>query len=294
MTFYIIEELKKYIEKIIVMEEVWHGAIIYMSNKYYIIIYIIYYMKVISFCIYGSQQKYCIGLLENIEIIKNKLPDFYIFIYVGNGVPNDYIEKYSQYDKVRIFYTNVIGYNTRIHRFFAIDEDDVNVMIVRDCDSRIHNRDIWCILHFIQSKYYVHTIRDHPEHRSHIMAGLWGLKKGLLNRKLRDIYSLYNKNNIDFNEIQHDQSFLRDMLYNTFIKYMIIYVNNQNLRLTKNEIICLIPFKIQDNEFCGQVIEYNKNNEAYIKYIVNESNTTTKTNYYGINNLSNMSNIFKN
>jgi len=64
--------------------------------------------------------------------------------------------------------------------------------------------------------------------------------------------------------------------------------------LTKNEIICLIPFKIQDNEFCGQVIEYNKNNEAYIKYIVNESNTTTKTNYYGINNLSNMSNIFKN
>lgn len=246
-------------------------------------------MKVISFCLYGSQEKYCRGLFENIEIIKNKLPEFYIFIYIGNEVPNDYIEKYSKYEKVKLFYTNCIGHDNMIHRFFAIDEDDVDLMIVRDSDSRIHDRDIWCISHFIQSKFYVHTIRDHPEHRAYIMGGLWGLKKGLLNTKMRDIYSLYNKNNVNINKIQHDQYFLRDMLYNTFIKYMIIYVNNMNLCINQYETICLIPFKIKNNDFCGQVVEYN-NNEPYNKFIADETGVQKRI----INNLKNMSNQFKN
>lgn len=245
-------------------------------------------MRVISFCIYGSEQKYCKGLLENIEIIKNKLPDFYIFIYVGNEVPEYYINLYKDYNKVKLFFTNINGYNNRIYRFFAIDETDVDVMIVRDVDSRIHNRDIWCILHFINSKYYAHTIRDHPEHRTQIMGGLWGLKKGLLNKKMKDIYLQYNKNEIDHNEVQYDQIFLKEILYNGVVKYMIVYLNNIKLRLRHDENIFLIPFKIINNQFCGQVVEYN-NNKPFLKYNIEENGI----NNLGIPNLKNMSKLFK-
>jgi len=170
-------------------------------------------MNVVSFCIYGSNEKYCRGLFENINIIKNKLQNFHIFIYVGNDVPENYIKLYSLYNKVKLIYTNRIGHDNMINRFFAIDEDNVELMIVRDADSRIHSRDLWCIYHFMSSPFAAHTIRDHPAHRAKIMGGLWGLKKGLLNDKIKNIYSFYNNGSV-INQMQHDQYFLRDAIYN--------------------------------------------------------------------------------
>jgi hypothetical protein len=64
---------------------------------------------------------------------------------------------------------------------------------------------------------------------------------------------------------------------------MIIYVNNPNLRLFSNEMIYLIPFPIENDQFCGQVIDYN-NDKPYIKRDMNNS---------GITNLKNMSTILR-
>ena len=58
-------------------------------------------MKVFSFCIFGNKKKYCLGLCKNLEIINKKLPDFYIWIYGGNDVPSEYIEKYKSYNNVK-------------------------------------------------------------------------------------------------------------------------------------------------------------------------------------------------
>jgi len=232
-------------------------------------------MKVVSFCIYGSNEKYCRGLLENINIIKNKLPNFNIFIYVGNDVPDNYIKLYSNYDKVKLIYTNRIGHDNMINRFFAIDEDNVELMIVRDADSRIHNRDLWCIYHFINSPFAAHTIRDHPDHQAKIMGGLWGLKKGLLNDKISYIYSFYNNNGSVINQMQHDQYFLKDIIYGLVKKYLIIYTNDTELCLEDGENICLIPFPIENNEFCGQVVEY-KNSVAHNIHSLSEGRHALK------------------
>lgn len=214
-------------------------------------------MKVLSFCIFGSNEKYCRGLFENIEIIKNKLSSFHIFIYVGNDVPEEWIKKYSEYDKVKLIYTNRIGNNNRINRFFAIDDDNVDMMIVRDADSRIHDRDIWCINHFMYSEFGAHTIRDHPYHSIQMMGGLWGLKKGFLNKPIKELYRLYNPENI-IASIQHDQYFLRDVIYNLIEKYLVVYISLHELIYRENSTTHLfIPFPIKDNDFCGQVIEYN-------------------------------------
>ena len=50
--------------------------------------------KVISYALYGNNIKYCLGMLENLKINKEKLHDFQNYIYYSN-VPDNYIEIYK-------------------------------------------------------------------------------------------------------------------------------------------------------------------------------------------------------
>ena len=218
-------------------------------------------MNIISFCIYGSTEKYCRGLIENLEIIKNKLPNYCVFIYMGNDVPEEYIKKYNSYSFVKIFITNKYGHDNMINRFYAIDEPNVNIAFIRDADSRIHERDLWCINHFIDSPYTFNTARDHPYHTSLIMGGLWGIKKNCLQAKISDLYKKYNSKKSIINLIQHDQNFLRDIIYPLVNKNMIIYVYNIKMKMMPKEIIYKIPFNVVDNDFCGQVVIWTDNIE---------------------------------
>jgi hypothetical protein len=76
--------------------------------------------------------------------------------------------------------TGKIGPILMMYRFLPIDEPEVELMMVRDADSRIHVRDRWTIHEFIKSQHKAHVIRDHPYHTTPLMGGLWGLKKGLV------------------------------------------------------------------------------------------------------------------
>lgn len=232
-------------------------------------------MKVISFCIYGSNEKYCRGLLENIQIITDKMSEFNIFIYVGDNVQEQWIKMYREYDKVKLIYTNRIGHDNMINRFFAIDDDSVDLMIVRDADSRIHDRDLWCIYNFVHSDFGAHTIRDHPYHLTEIMGGLWGLKKGILNKPIKELYQFYNSTNTTINKIQHDQYFLRDMIYHLIKDNLIVYISSQKLTLQTGEKHLFIPFHIKNNDFCGQVIDY-KGSIPYKVYEISETTNQEK------------------
>jgi len=223
-------------------------------------------MKVISFCIYGSKDKYCKGLDENLKLMQLNLTDFNAFIYIGDQVPTHWIEKYQTYDFVKIFYTNRIGHDNMINRFFAIDENDVEIAFIRDIDSRVHDRDIWCIRHFEKSQYMFHTIRDHPEHRALILGGLWGIKKECLNISIKELYLHYNTTNETLNIIQHDQYFLKDIIYSLVYKNMIVYSFNEKMKMIENEIIKRIPFNVIDDNFCGLAITYDEDGNEIKEY----------------------------
>jgi hypothetical protein len=129
-------------------------------------------------------------------------------------------------------------------------------MIVRDTDSRLHERDIWCIRNFESSNYLFHAIRDHPEHGAYILAGLWGIKKqqGLVMNQLLEKYLQINLN---INYVQYDQYFLRDIVYPLVNKNMIIYVFNERMKMVLNEQVEKIPFEVTNNDFCGLAIDYD-------------------------------------
>lgn len=142
-------------------------------------------VKVFSFCLYGSKDKYVKGLLKNIELISAEFPDFEIWVYIGDDVP--YLPTYSN---VKYIHTDVKGHENMFYRFFPIDDDDVEVAIVRDADSRVYSRDVRFIREFLESDKKFHNIKDHINHFhcGKILAGMWGIKKGLLKVKLYKLY----------------------------------------------------------------------------------------------------------
>ena len=47
--------------------------------------------KVISYCLYGDNDFYCLGLIENINIINKYYSDWNVYVYYNN-IPNDIID----------------------------------------------------------------------------------------------------------------------------------------------------------------------------------------------------------
>lgn len=128
--------------------------------------------KVFSFCLYGSDYNYYNGLLENIKIIRDSFPDFEIFVYKGICDRSWVLP-----EGVTVIETHRDGASNTLCRYLPLKMAEVG--FVRDADSRITERDQWCIKDFLESPYSYHTIRDHIWCKSRIMGGLFGWKKSL-------------------------------------------------------------------------------------------------------------------
>lgn len=127
-------------------------------------------MKVFSFCLYGTQPHYYTGLLDNIDIIQKYYPDFTIFVYLGECDPSWVLP-----ESVTVVKTGKAGPINMLFRYKPLHFAEIG--FVRDTDSRITERDRWCIDEFLKSNYSYHIIRDHVWHKSKIMGGLFGWKE---------------------------------------------------------------------------------------------------------------------
>lgn len=219
-------------------------------------------IKVFSFCLYGNQKKYINGMFENIDIIHINFPEWYIYIYYDDLTHDVYKRLLNTKNIILIksFFTKSL---CMLDRFFPIDNDNVEIMIIRDSDSRIHSRDIWTINEFLKSNKKFHIIRDHKYHGVVICGGLWGIKKGLINYKFKNtIINLIN--NLE-NKWGFDQIFLENYVYDNIKHNVLIH---SNIKMRDEEILTQIPFEIIDNDFCGQVINYD-GNISYKEYDLN-------------------------
>ena len=218
--------------------------------------------KVFSYCVYGTNKKYCLGMVRNIEQISEIYPDFEVWIYIGNNVPVDYIKKYESYKNVKLIKHDFTGDILRTYRFFCIDNKYVNVMLSRDADSRFGERDKWCINNFLESKYKIFTIRDHYHHDWPIMAGQWGIKKidGL---SIEKSYRLHTDSCSDVNAWYGDQIFATEYIYKPYINVFVSY-GTMAKQETDNILIGYPRKNIHD--FCGNVVLFDKNDNEYFEF----------------------------
>jgi hypothetical protein len=194
-------------------------------------------VKVFSFCLYGSNPKYTLGMLENIKIINEKFIEWYTYIYYNN-VPENILEEIKKYVNIVLIKSTYNDSKTMLDRFKPIDNIDVECMLVIDADSRIHERDMWAINSFLNSTKKLHIIRDHLYHQRHIMGGLFGIKKGLINFNIENKLIDFELNNENVYDV--DQKFLELFIYPIAIETNDYLLNGHKI----NETEINTPFSI--------------------------------------------------
>jgi len=213
--------------------------------------------KVISFCIYGDKYKYTIGLIKNIEIINSKYPEWKIHIYYFD-IP-EYIFDILKKQKNCIFLPcKHKGYKWEgmFWRFYPI-ESDIDIMLSRDADSRITDREMNLVEEWIKSDKTFHIIRDHMAHRIEILGGTWGCKVRQFNERykikpideyLKFYYSKFQKNV----EKQPDQYFLKENIYPLIKNDNMSHISFEFLRYSKED----IKINKCEKNFIGKDIDF--------------------------------------
>lgn len=223
-------------------------------------------MKVVSFCIFGNEKKYRQGLLENLNIISTYLTDYHIFIVAGNDVDQEYLQKLN-HPFVTVIQKDYTGHELTLERFFIIDNKDVDIVFSRDSDSRITQRELWCIKQFENDKKFIHIIRDHKNHDQYIMAGMCGFNKinGRFPLCMIEMYKKFKQSFQkleDLNKYGIDQLFLQNIYKTNLSKLVhssnVVYGTEKTLR---------IPIERSDKyDFIGNAIDFDDNNHAFYLY----------------------------
>lgn len=228
-------------------------------------------VKVISFCIYGGLQKYCLGLIKNIEIIQKHLPDYQVWIYGGTDVPMSYVEQYQGFPNVKYIPTDNKGAEMMCNRFFTIDDHNVEICHARDADSRITERDRWVIKEFENSDKTFHIVREHFWHKRKIAGGIWGIKKGCIEEKVEDLYHKWIKDNeVLRGKHDTDQIFLEQCVYPLIKDRVLIHSNIVGFI---GEDITSISFpRKNDYDFIGNVILFDHDGNEYPEFRFSDYN----------------------
>jgi len=184
--------------------------------------------KVFSFSLYGNDPIYTIGTLKNVKIIKKLFPGWFVYIYT-NKKNDSLINELKSLGGI-IKEENDEGWYNSTWRFKPISEEDVSVMVCRDSDSRINERDVIGINEWLDSDYNYHIIRDHPiGHRWRINAGMWGSKKTDYIKDIPKYIVEYKKNYTRSIGKTFDQEFLGDVIYPNIVNNSLIHDEYYNM-----------------------------------------------------------------
>jgi hypothetical protein len=167
--------------------------------------------RVISFCIYGDNKKYTHGAIENAIISPEVYPGWICRFYIAQDVPKYIIKELETFPHVEIVLmpSNIKekGSARMLWRFQPLFEDDIEVFIVRDTDSRLNNREKDAVDEWLRSPKKFHIMRDHHFHVELIQGGMWGCKGNLKELKSKfNSYKLVDKYGVD-------QNLLADVVY---------------------------------------------------------------------------------
>lgn len=133
-----------------------------------------------------NSRKYVEGILGNLEaIVLIYGPEWTMRLYHNLG-ENDIEELLPFTAREKQFVLCDINRNPllgnasillpTLWRFLPLLDDQVEVALFRDLDSRPSRREMEAVEEWMLSKHVVHVMRDHPGHDMPILAGMWGVK----------------------------------------------------------------------------------------------------------------------
>ena len=150
-------------------------------------------MKIISFSLWGTNPKYTVGAIKNAQLAKLLYPDWICRFYCANDIPNPIIFQLEELDNVQLIFMEKPGdWTSMFWRFEPAGEKDIEVMISRDTDSRLNDREKQAVDEWLLSDFGFHIMRDHPWHGYPVLGGMWGAKKGAISN-IKDLMNNFEQ-----------------------------------------------------------------------------------------------------
>jgi len=236
--------------------------------------------KLITFSLWGDREMFWYGAEKNAELAKTLLPEFICRFYIDKESPIDRIKSLESLDNVEVVivesasdkdkeFENRTGFEGMFWRFWAVDDEDVEIVLSRDCDSRISEREVSAINEWIRSEREFHIIRDHPNHLTPIMGGMWGCRTKVFKEigfKMKNISQLYHSQKTN-SVVGKDQDFLAEVVYPLVRKKSL---EHSEFGISYGELIYKLPKERINYEFVGDSFDENDvRNPDYWKIIKN-------------------------
>lgn len=166
--------------------------------------------NLIAYSLWGEHPMYWIGALKNIEQAKKYFPGWICRFYIDKDCKQELINTIKGDNVEVILVDSKDSFHGMFWRFWASEDNDVNIFLSRDCDSRFSIREINAINEWLKSDKDFHIMRDHPYHTVPILGGMWGCRNGIMRKinlsKLIENWGKYERKGID-------QDFLGEIVY---------------------------------------------------------------------------------
>lgn len=174
-------------------------------------------MHYLCFQIWGSDPTYLVGLRENLRLCPTFYPGYTILVYKDRNLSLPWLKNYPCEvieEEDRGWY----NFFWRLH--FFDDRQQFETVAFRDADSRPSSKEAACHFKWQATGCEAYTMKDHPHHADPIMAGMWGIRYGVL----YDVKSLI-KQWLPGQQLQYgsDQKFLHHVVLPKVCKSLIRY-----------------------------------------------------------------------
>lgn len=220
--------------------------------------------KVISFSLWGNNPTYNIGAIKNAELAKEFYPDFECWFYIHKeSVPEETINNLNLLSNTKIIFKtgDLNCVKPMMWRFETIDDDDVEINMSRDTDTRILLREKLAVDEWISSDKAFHIMRDHPHHDQCIQGGMFGTRKLVELPKWGHIMDTFNQSG----DRNYDQNFLKEFIYPIIKNNSVIHSTFSKMEQhAKN-----FPIKYCENlKFVGEYVYYDESrSEVHINIL---------------------------
>lgn len=172
-------------------------------------------MNVISFGLWGNDPRYVDGAETNVLLARQFYPGWKLWFFCDQTVPQETLDILSKQPECRLLMADSTKerHHRLFWRFWAASYPEVDIMLIRDTDSRIGQREMFAVNEWMNEGTNFHIMRDDPQHGVPICGGMWGCKASCL-RNIRQLIDKYYDDG-KHNQVRFgvDQDFLMDTIW---------------------------------------------------------------------------------
>jgi hypothetical protein len=180
-------------------------------------------------------------------------PEFECWFYIHvETVPKETVDVLSLMPNVKIILKtgDLATIKPMMWRFEAIDDPAVEIMMSRDTDTRLLQREKMAVDEWLNSDFLFHIMRDHPYHDTPILGGMFGTKKMLEIDSWSRLIDVFTQRG----HRDYDQTFLRDVIYPIVKDHAIIHATFYRIEPNAQ----YFPIEYDDQyRFVGEYIDQN-------------------------------------